>query len=82
MYDLNLDNNQLQNNSIVNTVWHTYCVKKKYISNLKKLGMYSTYLLKESKNNSYNKLENLYVRTRKEPIIFFCRNIHNLIKKI
>jgi len=82
IYDLNLDNNQLQNNSIVTTVWHAYCVKKKYISNLKKIGMYSDYLLNESKNNPYHKLENLYLRTRKKPIIFLCGNIHNLIKKI
>lgn len=82
MYDLKLGNNQLQKNKVVDSVWHAYCVKKKYIDNLKKIDMYSGYLLNDKKLEPYNKLEKLFIESRIKPFEFLIVNIEINTRRI
>lgn len=67
LYEMNLHQLQIYNNGITNTVWHAYCVKDKYINNLKKIGLYSeTNINILKRKNVYDKLKFL----NKQRIIF------------
>ena len=70
LYNMNigLEHNSFQINHIVNTVWHAYCVKKKYRDNLIQLNLYSEFIIGPNRRNVYYKLENLYLSTREKSL--------------